>query len=332
MTVLMTPVNEQFNPLPTRILYEWKPDNDYQVSSDRSQHSLMDYTYNPANPFTSQVALLTGPAPEGLTPPPNSDAGFIINYEGGEITNCSGFSQFPFPQEAPNWVQTAGEDGTIQATVINNAVLCPNNTVTILSVLFPPSPPNYPDSTYLWTWYSPLNASGTGSRPVTFMQSQSGVGLGTSLALADYFYYEEFAAPIPPCNFAVPPADFTVQANANWMDTGIAINPDTVATISYTGGLWTANPGDNSGQQYDANGNPVPIIAKPGYSMPGQNEGALIGRIGQTVFLIGMGITTAPGLAGELELCINDDLNGEYGAGLTDNTGSINVQIAVGFA
>lgn len=341
MTVFMTPVNEEFNPLPTRVLYVWKPDDQYQVSSDRSQNTLMEYTYNSGNPFTSQVALLTGPSPIGVTPPPNSDAGFLINYVGDEETECIGFGNFPFPQESPNWVQIPGVEGTIQATVLNNPVLCPNNPVTIVSVLFPPSSPNYPDSTYLWTWYSPLNESGTSSRPVTFMQSQSGVGLGTSLALADYFDYEEFTTPIEPCNFAVPPCDFTVAAkpdpstetNPNpaypWYDTGININADTVATISYVSGLWTANPNDNNGQLYNAAGNPTYINAKPGYTMPNTNEGALIGRIGQTVFLIGMGVTTPEGLTGELELCINDDLTGEYGAGLTDNIGSITMQITV---
>lgn len=342
MTAFMTPVNEQFNPLPTRVLYNWAEDSQYKVSADRSQNTLMKYTYNPNNPFSSQVALLTGPSPLGVTPPPNSRAGFLINYLGDEITECIGFGNFPFPQEAPNWVQIPAVQGSIQATILNNPVLCPNNPVTVLGVLFPPSTPNYPDSTYLWTWYSPLNQSGSSSRPVTFMQSQSGVGLGTSLALADYFDYEEFTAPIPPCNFAVPPADFTVAAKPApntptdpnpsypWLDTGIRMNETTVATISYLGGLWTANPNDNNGQLYNANGNPIYINAKPGYTMPNENEGALIGRIGQTVFLVGMGVTTPAGLVGKLELCINDDLTGEYGAGLSDNIGSIAVQISVG--
>jgi hypothetical protein len=211
MTVFMTPVNEQFNPLPTRVLYAWKPDSQYQVSSDRSQNTLMKYSYNPQNPFTAQAALLTGPAPQGVTPPLNSDSGFLINYEDGQTT----WVNFPFPQEPPTWVQIPAVEGTIQATVINNPTLCPSETVTILSVLFPPSGNNYPDSTYLWTWYSPLNASGSSSRPVTFMQSQSGVGVGTSLALADYFDYEEFVNPIEPCNFVVPPCDFTVAAKPN---------------------------------------------------------------------------------------------------------------------
>lgn len=345
MTVFMTPVNEQFNPLPTRVLYNWAADNQYKVSSDRSQSTLMKNTYNkigPNDPFTSQVALLTGPAPLGVTPPANSRAGFIINYVGDDITACSGFANFPFPQEAPNWVQIPAVGGSVQATIVNNSVLCPGNTVTVLGVLFPPSGNNYPDSTYLWTWYSPLNSSGTSSRPVTFMQSQSGVGLGTSLALADYFDYEEFTTQIPPCNFAVPPADFTVEAkpapstpdNPNpsypWLDTGIRLNESTFAKITYVSGTWTANPNDNGGLLYNSAGNPIYINAKPGYTMPNENEGALIGRVGQTVFLIGLGATTPTGLSGKLELCINDDLNGEYGAGLSDNIGSVNVQIAVG--
>jgi hypothetical protein len=202
MTVFMTPVNEQFNPLPTRVLYVWKPDGEYQVASDRAQSTLMMYNYNPENPFTAQVALLTGAPPAGVTPPPNSGTGFLINYQGDEVTTC--VAPFPFPQEPPYWVSIEAEQGTIQATVINNPALCPEYTVTILSVLFPPSTPNYPDSTYLWTWYSPLTPDGTSSRPVTFMQSQSGVGVGTSLALADYFYYQQFDDAIDPSNFDIP--------------------------------------------------------------------------------------------------------------------------------
>jgi hypothetical protein len=206
MTVFMTPVNEDFNPLPTRVLYVWKPDSEYKVASDRAQSTLMMYNYNPSNSFTSQVALLTGAPPKGVQPPPNSDSGFLINYNGDEVTGCVSGKQFPFPEEPPYWVSITGEQGTIQATIQNNTTLCPENTVTVLSVLFPPSAPNYPDSTYLWTWYSPLNADGTSSRPVTFMQSQSGVGVGTSLALADYFYYQQFDTPINPSNFDIPSA------------------------------------------------------------------------------------------------------------------------------
>lgn len=332
MTVFMTPVNEKFNPLPTRVLYVWKPDEAYQLSSDRSQSTLMKYTYNPDNPFTAQTALLTGRVPTGITPPPNSDAGFLINYHNNDITKCIGFGEFPFPQQAPNWPQVPAVQGTIHATINNNPTLCPNTIVNMISVLFPPAEPNYPDSTYLWTWYSPLDATGAHSRPVTFMQSQSGVNLGTSLALADYFDYEEYTTPIDPCNFAVPPCDFTIDSKKSWHGTGINMNGKTQALISYVSGLWTANPNDNNGNLYDASGNPSYINAKPGYTMPNTNEGALIGKIGDTVFFVGKGCTTPEGLNGELELCINDDLNGDYGAGLTDNIGSINIQISVKFS
>ena len=211
MTVFMTPVNEEFNPLPTRVLYVWKPDGEYHVASDRAQSTRMMYNYNPQNPFTSQVALLTGAPPAGVQPPPNSQSGFLINYQGDQVTGCVSGANFPFPEEPPYWVAIQGEQGTIQATIASNPVLCPEQVVTVLSVLFPPGNPippatttNYPDSTYLWTWYSPLSPDGTSSRPVTFMQSQSGVGVGTSLALADYFYYEQFTVAIDPSNFDIP--------------------------------------------------------------------------------------------------------------------------------
>ncbi|NJM33153.1 MAG: hypothetical protein HC848_10315 [Limnobacter sp.] len=213
MTAFMTPVNEQFNPLPTRVLYVWKDDAHYSVYSDRSQNTLMQFTYNPGT-MAAQEALLTGPAPAGPPPPPNSATGFLINYEPSGSSTCIGGSQFPFPQEPPTWVSVPAVEGTIQATISNNPVLAPNTTVTIFSVLFPPALPNYPEATYLWTWYAPQNASGTESRPVTFMQSQSGVNVGTSLALADYYFCENFQQPINPANFDIP-SSCSPQTRAN---------------------------------------------------------------------------------------------------------------------
>jgi len=120
----------------------------------------------------------------------------------------------------------------------------------------------------------------------------------------------------------------TVQADIAWQNTGVVVNGViNRATIQYASGLWTANPKDNGGQLYDANGNPKVIPSKPGYTMPGQNEGALIGKVGDTIFLVGMGTTVPLGLSGEIQLCINDDLKGQYSPGLTDNIGSIVVTI-----
>ncbi len=213
MTALMTPVNEQYNPLPTRVLYVWKPDSEYSVYTDRAQNTLMLYTYNPdatdstGNIIVSQEALLTGPSPVAPGPQYSDTSYLITNYLEGSTTPCScagPAQQFDFPQEAPNWISNPGVEGTIQATITNNPVLCPNTTILIYSALFPPAEPNYPQSTYLWTWYAPLSPDGTLSRPVTFMQSQSALGVGTSLALADYFDFEVLQQPIDPANFAVP--------------------------------------------------------------------------------------------------------------------------------
>ena len=214
MTAFTTPVNEAYNPLPTRVLYVWKPDAEYTVATDRAQSTLMMFdTTNPEDPKVSQEALLMGRVPQGMPSPPNSDTSFLINNYPESPQSCIGpAQQFDFPQEAPDWISVPGVQATITATITNNAVLCPGNTILIYSVLFPPAEPNYPDSTYLWTWYSPLSPDGTLSRPVTFMQSQSGINLGTSLALADYFTFEIFSQPIDPDNFTVPSACALAEA------------------------------------------------------------------------------------------------------------------------
>jgi len=58
--------------------------------------------------------------------------------------------------------------------------------------------------------------------------------------------------------------------------------------------------------------------------------GALVARVGSNgVFLVGDGPTSTPaGQTGRLYLCINDDLNHVYGAGLADNAGSIVVKVS----
>lgn len=120
----------------------------------------------------------------------------------------------------------------------------------------------------------------------------------------------------------------TVNANESWQKTGVTVGEKTVY-IAYEYGAWTANPNDNSGQLYGADGDPSFIMAKEGYALPGSNEGALVGKVDGTAFLIGSAGQVPAGLTGELELCINDDLKGIYGAGLTDNEGSVTVEITV---
>lgn len=116
----------------------------------------------------------------------------------------------------------------------------------------------------------------------------------------------------------------TVQANIAWQDTGVTVSAGTGISVTYVSGLWTANPYTGF---VTSVGNPS-YIAKPGYTLQGAYEGALIGRVGENLFLIGAGATVPAGLSGPLQLCINDDLNGIYGPGLRDNTGSVNMLIA----
>ena len=119
-----------------------------------------------------------------------------------------------------------------------------------------------------------------------------------------------------------------VQANQAWQGTGVQVNGQSWQLAVCTGGQWTANPATG---MVGAAGNPG-FIAKPGYTLPGQPEGALIGRIGNSgaPFLVGNQAQLPRGQQGELQLCINDDLAGRYGAGLSDNLGSLAVEVRFG--
>ena len=119
-----------------------------------------------------------------------------------------------------------------------------------------------------------------------------------------------------------------VQANQAWQGTGVQVNGQNWQLAMCTGGQWTANPATG---MVSAAGNPG-FIAKPGYALPGQPEGALIGRIGNSgvPFLVGNKAQLPRAQQGELQLCINDDLDGHYGAGLSDNLGSLSVEVRFG--
>ena len=211
MTTFMTPVDSKSFPLPTVVLYQWKPDNDYRITTDRSQLTVMSYEYNPSAGYQCQVALLYGVAPSGVSPPPNAGDGYIFNetfflvrgYPTPIVWSCQNIG---LGQEPPTWARIPGVQGRIHAYISNNTALCPGQAVDIISVLFPPSK-EYPQGRYLWTWYSPfLGSDGTHSRPVTFMESASTIAEGgTSLALADYFEYFESPTWFPPDFFQLPP-------------------------------------------------------------------------------------------------------------------------------
>ena len=115
----------------------------------------------------------------------------------------------------------------------------------------------------------------------------------------------------------------TVSANQSWQPSGVVVGPGSTVKIVAEGGAWTASPATG---MVSAGGNPQ-FIAKPGYTFPGAHEGELIGRVGGTPFVVGMGTTVPAGLSGPLEFCIDDDIQQRYGAGLADNIGAITVKI-----
>lgn len=119
-------------------------------------------------------------------------------------------------------------------------------------------------------------------------------------------------------------AEFVVESVPKWQDSGVTVDAGEQVSIQYLSGKWTANPATG---MVTAAGNKR-YKAKPGYTLPGAREGALCGRVGgQHVFLVGTSAAVPPGLTGKLEFCINDDLRGQFGAGFTDNRGSVTIQI-----
>lgn len=118
-----------------------------------------------------------------------------------------------------------------------------------------------------------------------------------------------------------------VDAKTIWGNTGINIPEGKSIRVSYLSGTWTANP-DTGFVNATGNSN---YAAKSGYTLPGANEGALCGRVGESgsVFLIGQEVDIPAGSGGKLYLCINDDLTGEYGEGFSDNLGAVTVGVYV---
>lgn len=125
----------------------------------------------------------------------------------------------------------------------------------------------------------------------------------------------------------MPEFTITIDATEIWVDTGFYLKGSATVDIEVIGGSWTANPENG---MVDANGH-AGLLAKEGYNLPKAVEGLLVGRLGPHTpaftFPVGSGSTIGPGLEGEIYLSINDDIDGLYGAGFTDNEGSLNVSL-----
>ena len=118
---------------------------------------------------------------------------------------------------------------------------------------------------------------------------------------------------------------FVVQSTQVWPSTGYQVRAGDRTVIMLVSGEWSANPA--WGFLVTGNGNPQYPNAPTGYAMPGVPQGALVGRVGTQVFLVGNRGMVPQNLAGTLSLAINDDVNGIYGKGYTDNIGALKVMI-----
>ncbi|MBL6430546.1 MAG: hypothetical protein HPM95_02270 [Alphaproteobacteria bacterium] len=177
------------------MLYQWKPDADYRVVTDRAQATIMSYEYNPSAGFPGSGGAALWRRSVRHHAAALGGNGFVYNeiyfltwgYPTPVVLSCDNIG---LGQQPPDWARIPAVEGKIHATVTDNSALSPGQATNIISVLFPPTR-EYPQGRYLWTWYSLLPGSdGTNARPVTFMESASNIAEGgTSLALADYYDY-----------------------------------------------------------------------------------------------------------------------------------------------
>ncbi len=116
----------------------------------------------------------------------------------------------------------------------------------------------------------------------------------------------------------------SVDSATIWNDTGLEINTTNLVNIKYIGGSWNVSPG----MPY-SDGLGINVIAKPGYLLPDYNEGCLVGKVGNgEPFYVGNQLEFS-GEKGRLYLAANDDVNGLYGVGYTDNIGALDVEIKI---
>lgn len=127
-------------------------------------------------------------------------------------------------------------------------------------------------------------------------------------------------------NLLFPTTICIVSSKSLFQETGVELLSNEKAVIEYQSGTWCVSPYIGS---CDANGSARYSCAKEGYALQGAPEGALVGKIGDTLFHVGKKAETPADKAGKLSLCANDDLYARYGSGFADNSGEITVKITV---
>ena len=191
MSAMMVPVDFKSDPLPTQVTYRWEYGLWKGRRTDRLQTTVF---YNPG--LLSTAALFGGwKGTQHKGDGYRLDSNMLNWTHACEKITAEGIGI----GQQPPWWPMLGKAKVL--AVIRKPTSAPadwvspftgtNRTVAILGVLFPPHLPQYPESTYLWTWYDYTEYSERQgpARPITFMQSASKINEGTSLALADYFQY-----------------------------------------------------------------------------------------------------------------------------------------------
>lgn len=345
-------LNDQYgNPMPGNFIlhavFEVPADKNYTISDITINKTKIDWGSQVAATFLMQIvasAYTTTVQPKGYDAVGSPDAAntfaqpIQLFYQ--DYFNAMYNTMVPNPVNNP--ISLLSNSTFIPPTVFNST----NNASMVLicdtCTAVPNSPSTYPTITFDdpnisavinsvqtgITYAVPGNSKPSNSYVALFIT----VNVGVNTPAGAHGIYvtnpgQQQSAAMPAMLTVLPT---TIQANIKWQNTGVMVSPGTPVNIAYQSGLWTANPNSDGGQLYNAGGSPVFIPAKTGYTMPGENEGALIGKVDNDVFFVGMGATVPSNLKGELQLCINDDLNGIYGAGFADNIGSVSVTIKIG--
>lgn len=116
-----------------------------------------------------------------------------------------------------------------------------------------------------------------------------------------------------------------VAAARGWQSTGVTVPQATTLTLTVTDGTWTNWDGTTPYTSGYGTGWICGRAMQPAdcvEPLPSVPSDALIGRIGDQIFLVGGGTTLTAQQSGLLELRINDG-----DVGLYDNNGSLSVQI-----
>ncbi len=127
---------------------------------------------------------------------------------------------------------------------------------------------------------------------------------------------------------ASTPVDIEISANKKWQDSNITVSAGEVLTVRHKSGQWRGSKNDAlhgpEGPKSDV------YDGQDGYPLPGRTENALVARIGNgPVFFVGANVRHVTSVSGKLMFVINDDLDGRHGQGLSDNEGSVTMEVKV---